>query len=295
MNKISIMMRYQLNGEALNNEGNVGNVMQPRQIELCDGSIRQALSGEMLKHQHTRNLRLLADENELCDTCKIFSPMKNGKIKEKDDNLSDSGNRVKECVIDDVEGFMNAGKGCNEKRPSCIKFSWAIATEENEYQTMFHSRIDNTEGNSKTRKEKESTINSGNTNKNQNVQMPFYRPIRSNEYALTVEIELDRIGFDDEKLKYVLDEEIIKIRKKKCLQALKNMIVDMEGALCSTRLPHIMNVEGVLVQKTDKNEVLTKYSALNDDYKEVNKNISNNSKQFNDIEEFVKVIDEVEL
>jgi CRISPR-associated protein Cst2 len=73
MNKIAIMMRLQLAGESLNNEGNIGNVTQPRQIEFSNGEIRQAISGEMLKHLHSRNLRLLAEENELCDTCKIFS------------------------------------------------------------------------------------------------------------------------------------------------------------------------------------------------------------------------------
>lgn len=293
MNKIAIMMRIKLNGEALNNEGSIGNVMQPRQIELCDGDVRQALSGEMLKHQHSRNLRLLADDEELCNTCKIFSPMKNGKIKEKDTKLSDSGNRVKECLIDDVEGFMNAGKGCNEKRASCIKFSWAIATEENEYQTMLHSRVDSTQGNSKTKKEKETTINNANTNKDQNTQMIFYRPLRSNEYALTCEIELDRIGYDDEKLVYTLSEEEVLKRQKKCIQAFRNMFIDMEGALCSTRLPHIMDIQGVVVQKTDKDDVLVKYSALNDDYKEVNKKIGTNTVEFNNIEEFADIINKI--
>jgi CRISPR-associated protein Cst2 len=219
--------------------------------------------------------------------------MKNGKVKEIDKKLSPSGNKVKECIIDDVEGFMNAGKGANEKRTSCIKFSWAIATEENEYQTMLHTRIDVTQGNSKKKEEKETTEGDGNTNKDQNTQMLFHRPLRNNEYALTVQVDLDRIGFDDEKLIYALDEADIKSRQEKCIKALLNMFVDMEGAMCSTRLPHIQNIEGILVKKTDKNQVLSKYSALEDDYKEVNQKISDDAIIFNDIVEFTETMKEL--
>lgn len=267
MNKIAIMMRLKLAGESLNNEGSIGNTMQPRQIEFENEEIRQAISGEMLKHYHSRNLRLLADENELCDTCKIFSPMKKGKVKENDERLSPSGNKVKNCVIDDIEGFMNVDKGVNEKRVSCVKFSWAIATKENEYQTTLHNRV-------------------AVADDDQTAQMLFHRPLRNNEYALTVQVDLDRIGFDDEKLIYTLEEDKIKARQEKCIRALLNMFVDMEGAMCSTRLPHIQNIEGILVRKTDKNQVLSKYSALENDYKEVNQKLSDDTIVFNDILEF---------
>lgn len=291
MNKLAIMMRIELKGEALNNEGTIGNIMQPRQISLNNGEVRQAISGGMLKHYHSRNLTLLADENELCDTCKIFSPMKNGQVKTRDDKFSDSGNKVKECIVDDIEGFMNAGKGHNEKRTSCVKFSWAIATEENEFETMFHTRVDPTQDNNKKKSDKKEDTCEGNTNKDQNTQMPFHRPIRSNIYAITIQVDLDRIGFDDEKLIYTLDSDKIQERQRKCIKALINMFVDMEGALCSTRLPHIGNIEGIVVTKNDKNEVLSKYSALNNDYKEINKNISNNSIVFNNIVEFKEVLE----
>lgn len=290
MNKMAMMIRLQLAGESLNNEGTIGNVIQPRQIEFSNGEVRQAISGEMFKHYHSRNVRLLAEDDELCNTCKIFSPMKNGKVKEVNSKLSPSGNKVKECIVDDIEGFMNAGKGANEKRTSCVKFSWAIATEENEYQTMLHTRVDATQDNNKKKENRETTEGEGNTNKDQNTQMLFHRPLRNNEYALTVQVDLDRIGFDDEKLIYVLDKDDIKARQKKCIKALLNMFVDIEGAMCSTRLPHIQNIEGIVVKKTDKNQVLSKYSALNDDYKEVNQNISDDSVVFNDIVEFSEVM-----
>lgn len=293
MNKIALMMRIKLNGEALNNECMIGNLIQPRQIELCDGTIRQAISGEMLKHMHSRNLRNLSEENELCDTCKIFSPMKNGAVKNNDSNLSDCGNKVRECLIDDIEGFMDARKGKNIKRNSCIQFSWAIATEENEYQTMLHTRVDSTSGNKKKKAEKDSLANEGNTNKDQNTQMLFHRPIRSNEYAVTVMVDLDRIGFDDEKLIYAVSDEVRLDRQKKCIKAIIDLFTDMEGAMCSTRLPHICGLEGVVVVKNDKNQILSKYSALNDDYIEENERVSDNTHRFKTMYEFKKVMMEL--
>lgn len=292
MNKIAIMMRINLVAEDLNNEGGIGNTIQPRQITVNEET-RQAISGEMLKHFHTKNLRLLADENELCETCKIFSPMKNGQPKVEDKELSPSGNKVKNCIVDDIEGFMDAGGNKNSKRTSCIKFSWAVATKENEYENMLHTRVDSTQSGGKKKSEKVENNEKevGNENTKQNTQMLFYRPLRSNEYALTIQVDLDRIGFDDEKLKYVFDEDTIKARQGKCLKAIENMFLDMEGALCSTRLPHILGVEGIVVIKNNKDEVLSKYSALNNDYMEVNKAISNNTKEFKNIEEFTKVIE----
>ena len=77
----------------------------------------------MLKHYHTRNLRLLADDNEMCDTCKIFNPMKDGVVTQPDDAFSASGNKVKNCIIDDVEGFANLKKANSATRFSCVKFA----------------------------------------------------------------------------------------------------------------------------------------------------------------------------
>lgn len=289
MRKIAMMMRIKLNGESLNNEGNIGNVIQTRQVNVLDGGVRDAISGEMLKHYHSRNLTLLADSEELCDTCKIFSPMKNATV-EKNEGISEVGNRVKACIVDDAHGFMNAGKGRNEKRNSAIKFSWAIATQDSDSQTKLQTRVDVTDKNN-MKKTKGKTTSSANAIEEQNTQMIMHKPIRSNEYAITVQMELDRIGFDDEFQEYVLQEDVVKARQKKVVAALRNMFLDMEGALCSTRLPHIEEIEGVMVDKQDKNEVLVKYSALNDDFKEVNESIASKSYRFDNIQEFAQVLD----
>lgn len=300
--EILFALRLDLVGEALNNEENIGNITKGRCIKLKNEEIRSAISGNMINYVFNKNLRLLADKNELCDTCKIFSPMKNGKItdEEKDNNLSESGNRVKKCIIDDVAGFMNAGKGANEKRSKIINFSWGIATQGVQSMALYN-RIDTSEANYKPKKDKKDvngkvdTTSLANTNKDQNTQMIFHRPIRSNEYSIISNINLSRICFDDERQRYVFeDNNVIKERIKKVLLAYRNTIIDIKGALCSTNLPQILGVNGVMIEKTSAKEVLSKYSPLNDNFKEVHLNLNkNNAKEFNNVEEFVKVIDEL--
>lgn len=301
--KLQFTTRLELVGEALNNEDSLGNVTKGRSIRMTDEEVRNAISGNMLSHIFTKNLRALADTDELCDTCKLFSPMKNGKIKEVDETLSASGNRVKSCLIDDAVGFMNAGKGLNEKRTKALSFAWGIATK-GVSDTVLYNRVDPTEKNSKTKDEQDvilddngneirDTTSEANTNKDQNTQMLFHRPVRSSEYAVITQINLSRICFDDEKQKYVFEDKTkVKERIKKILLAYRNTLLDIEGAMCSTNMPHLMGISGVLVEKTSAKDLMTKYSSLNEDYVETHCQISNGRK-FDNIQEFVEIINDL--
>lgn len=289
--KVQIALNLGVTGEALNNEDNIGNVTKGRVIRLSEEEIRNAISGNMINHMFNKNLRALADKDELCSTCKIFSPMKNGDIKtEIDKKLSATGNRVKGCIIDDIAGLMNAGKGHNEKRTKTVNFSWGIS-KDNISDTALYSRVDPTEKNSKKKNEQKDTTSDANTNKDQNTQMLFHRPVRTSAYAMLCQFDLSRISFDDEKQVYVTDDiEFIKARVKKALIAYKNTILDLQGALCSTNMPHLLSLDGVITFKTSAKELMAKYSPLNDDFKEVHSNLSN-AIEFNNVVEFSNAID----
>lgn len=299
--KLQFGVRLELIGEALNNEDSLGNATKSRSIKLTDEEVRNAISGNMLSHIFTKNLRTLADKEELCDTCKIFSPMKNGKVVDQDKNLSASGNRVKACLIDDACGFMNAGKGCNEKRSKVLNFAWGIATQ-GTVDTALYNRVDPTEKNSKAKENQDKilddngkeiidTTSEANTNKDQNTQMIFHRPVRSSEYAIMTQINLSRVAFDDEKQMYVFDDkEKIKARIRKIIIAYRNTLLDIEGAMCATNMPHLKGISGVVVEKTSAEELMSKYSPLNEDYMEIHKDLSN-TKSFNTIKEFIEVIE----
>lgn len=289
--RLNFILRFEVDAEALNNEETIGNVIKTRTIQLKDGTLRNAVTGNLIKHVFTKNVRLLADHEELCDTCKIFSPMKNGKIKEVDERLSANGNRVKTCAVDDLCGFMNAGSGQNEKRYSTAHFSWAIAKEGTRNDSVLYTRVDPTEKNARPKNEQEDTLSEANTNSDQNTQMIFYRPIRSSEYALTFQLDLHRIGFDDQKLTYAVNKETIKRRMKHALAAARNTLIDIEGAMCSTNLPHLRGIYGIVTEKTDRDQLTSKYSALNDDFLEMNQQLSSVSHVFHNIQEFKELID----
>lgn len=288
--QLTWVIEMDLDAEAMNNEDVIGNVLKPRTVTLKDGTSRNAISGDMLKHIFVRNLRLLSDANELCSTCKIYSPMKNGKITERDQSLSESGNRVKNCIIDDVAGFMNAGTQKNEKRDSIIDFSWAIARE-GVRDDVVHTRVDPSIYGGEKKKEKGNRSNEANENDEQNTQMLFYRPIRSSIYAITVQMDLHRIGFDDEKQIYALDKEQLKARIQKVLEAFRNTFLDPKGALSTTNLPHFNGLRGIVMEKTNRFERMTKVSALNMDFIKRNQSISTKSMVFKDEQEFQKIID----
>jgi len=289
--QLTWVMEMDLDAEAMNNEDVIGNVLKPRIIILKDGTSRNAISGNMLKRIFVKNLRLLSDANELCSTCKIYSPMKNGKITKRDASLSESGNRVKNCIIDDVAGFMNAGTQKNEKRDSIIDFSWAIAREGVRDDDVVYTRVDPSIYGGEKKKEKGERSNEANENDNQNTQMLFYRPIRSSVYAITVQMDLHRIGFDDEKQIYALDKEQLKARIQKVLEAFRNTFLDIKGALSTTNLPHFNGIRGIVMEKTNRFERMTKVSALNTDFIKRNQDLSTKSTVFENEQEFQKVID----
>ena len=122
------------------------------------------------------------------------------------------------------------------------------------------------------------------------------------------EIE-NTVGTYETESKIEIDnKEIIKSRIKKLLIAYMNTILDIEGAMCSTNMPHLKGVSGVLIEKTSAKQLMSKYSPLNDDYKKVHLNIDLNDEQstnklelnnislaegreFNNVQEFIKTID----
>jgi CRISPR-associated protein Cst2 len=319
--RLNFMVLLDLDAEALNNSGTNGNVLETRTIQLKDGLVRNAITGNMVKHIFVKHLRELAEIDELCDTCKLFSPMKNGKLKHIDERFSLSGNRVRECVIDDVTGFMNAGKNTkNEKRKSPVSFSWAIAKRGTRQESVLYTRVDPTiEGGSSKEEKKQKKKNGkdeviqvnehpnadifglsealnqeeasiANTNDSQNTQMIFYRPIRSSEFALAFQLDLHRIGFDDERQVYVLEKENIKRRIRMVLKAVENTLLNFDGALCGTNLPHVRGIKGIVTEKTDRFQRITKFSPLNDNFMEQNEKASSVSHRFEDEQGLFEII-----
>lgn len=277
--ELQVNLLIGLTAEGLNNEETIGNSNRSRTIEVAKNDLRNAISGSALNHSYIANVHRIADRKELCETCRILSPMKNGKIRETDDGLSESGNRTKNCPICDLSGFMNV-EGKNEKREKPASFSWAIGTEDGTRNSVIRNRVDVTQNSGKKTDKAVSEIKKSD-------MMIFHEELRSGVYAVAIRLDLARIAFDDEKQTYVTNDiEFIKKRVKLAIQALMSTVVDITGAKMSVNMPHLTSLEGIITERTDGTQLMTKYSAMNSDFIDVHKEVSQHSIEFNDVIDF---------
>lgn len=148
IHQIVFCINAEYDAESLNNEETIGNVTMGRKVVLKDGTERHAISGLMLKYIQLNELYQLVTPDQLCDSCKVRSSLRNGKLKNIDHSLSPSGNRSKNCIICDIAGFMNV-EDDKSKQHSVIKNGWAIGSVHSKEATVQHVRFDHVNGNKK--------------------------------------------------------------------------------------------------------------------------------------------------
>ena len=77
-------------------------------------------------------------------------------------------------------------------------------------------------------------------------QSIFHRPASSGIYAIVCHLELSRIGYNDIKQHYVLDGRERQVRTSLLLESLLHTFLELNGAMRSTQLPHLVALEGVI-------------------------------------------------
>ena len=284
--QVQLDVVYELMSEQLNNEEAVGNSSRSRTQVDQDGNLRNKISGPNTKHNIMANVYKMADKKDLCTSCRVMSPLKNGEFsisKEDEERLSASGKRTKGCVMCDLAGFMNAEKGGTEKRNSIMNVSDAIAEVTGTRDREMHSRLDTVEDSGKAKNED----GEGSTN------MIFYEENRNSTYHQSVVIDLDRVAFDDHKQEYVLDEEQIKERMKVAVKATAHHFMNIEGAKMSVHKPHLISLNGTIRVSTDSQEVMANYSTMNDDYLDVQKAMNKDVKEFSNPAGLDKLVEEL--
>ena len=129
--EIAILGRVTWNLHSLNNEGNIGNVIEPRTLKLADGSMTDGISGEMLKHIHAARLwEVTADKSLFCPACQVLEPM---RADDPQQGIRGSGmspaegmeSALKRCLLCDLHGFLIQKKP-SVARQSTIEFGWAV-------------------------------------------------------------------------------------------------------------------------------------------------------------------------
>jgi CRISPR-associated protein Cst2 len=255
---LSIAARATLNMHSLNNEGGEGNQIQTRMVEIVDhkGELHSvnAISGDMLKHILMEHFYQLARDREvaLCESCQRFNANRinadRGFIAETaKTNDSQFINQVlARCAIDDVAGILVTEGGRSIPRKSISEFGWVIGLpDKTRTESYLHVKYVSERG-----KEKRDDDAAGQKSGSNLGQSLFHRPASSGIYALVCHLELARIGYNDILQKYAIDNDERHKRSSLLLESLLHTFIELNGAMRSSQLPHLVTLEGVITTST---------------------------------------------
>lgn len=265
--EIAILGQAVWNLHSLNNEGTVGNVSEPRTVILADGKKSDGISGEMLKHIHAQNVWLVAEDKSLfCEPCRKLNPQKADKnpdvtgIKAKRDEIAEKAmsTAISGCALCDLHGFLVQRPTI--ARGSTVEFGWAVALRDGYHRDIHLHARHAVEGHAAA------TEGEGEAPAEVTAQMIYHRPTRSGTYALVSVFQPWRIGLNEVSYQYVegVDREA---RFKLGLEAYKATFARTDGAMTSTRLPHVEAIEGVVLVSS-RNFPVPVSSPLQSDYRE---------------------------
>ncbi len=254
---LSIAARATLNMHSLNNEGGEGNQIQTRIVEIVDhaGELHSvnAISGDMLKHVLMEHFYQLARAQDvaLCASCQRFNANRinadRGFISEttatKTTDTQFIDQVLARCAIDDVAGVLVTEGNRSIPRKSISEFGWVIGLpEKTRTESYLHVKYV-----SERSKEKRAEDATGQREAGSNLgQSLFRRPASSGIYAIVCHLELARIGYNDIQQSYAIDEDERQVRSALLLESLLHTFIELNGAMRSSQLPHLVALDGVI-------------------------------------------------
>src|SRR5436190_3036973 len=257
---LSIAARATLDMHSLNNEGGEGNQIQTRMVDIVDhkGELHNvnAISGDMLKHvlmdhfyQQARGHHL-----SLCQSCQSFNANRINADKDfikrtEREKVSDADfidQMLQTCAIDDIAGILVTEKR-SLPRKSITEFGWVLGlpgkVSTNSY---FHAKYVAERSVEKRAEDADNQKTGANLG-----QSIFHRPASSGIYAIVCHLELSRIGYNDIKQTYAIDEAERQHRASLLLESILYTFIELNGAMRSSQLPHLVSLEGVITTSTD--------------------------------------------
>ncbi len=270
---LSLAINATLDMHNLNNEGNEGNQLQTRMVDVvgADGRLYNvnAISGDMLKHIQAEHFFHLARERglPLCAGCRQFNA---NRINAAADFIAGTkgqkdaqtlGSMLQTCAMDDIEGILITEGGRSIPRKSVVEFGWAIGipddTRDGHNQSFFHvkyatERSEEQRSQEATRRvERRAAGDEGERSGGANLQQAiFHRPASSGKYAIVCHLEFARIGYNDIRQTYALPDDERTRRGAALLESLLHSFVQLNGAMRSSQLPHLVALEGALAYST---------------------------------------------
>jgi CRISPR-associated protein Cst2 len=276
--EIAILSRVKWNLHSLNNEGTIGNVTEPRTIVLWDGTKTDGVSGEMMKHIHAYWTWLNANTENLplCSACQLFQPQRADAAPQgldRNDNSQAMSTAITRCVLCDLHGFLVQRPTIH--RQSVVEFGWIVgipgkinrdihvharhAVAERGVSAEGAGEVSEEQSQEQAIEEEERTEVAA--------QMVYHRPTRSGVYALVTLFQPWRIGLNEVNYRYVLTDIERTRRYRLALTAYEWTLNRPDGAMTSTRFPHIEGIEGIVLISRQAMPV-PMLSPLREDYRE---------------------------
>src|SRR5438874_5478141 len=254
---LSIATRATLDMHSLNNEGGEGNQIQTRMVDIVDakGDLHNvnAISGDMLKHVLMEHFyqQARAQRAPLCQSCQHFNANRINADKDfirQAEKVSDADfidQMLQACAIDDVAGILVTEKR-SLPRKSITEFGWVLGlpgkVSTNSY---FHAKYVAERSVEKRAEDADNQKTGANLG-----QSIFHRPASSGIYAIVCHLELSRIGYNDIKQIYAIDDAERQHRASLLLESILYTFIELNGAMRSSQLPHLVALEGVLTTST---------------------------------------------
>jgi len=262
---VSISARATLNMHSLNNEGGEGNQIQTRMVNVIgeDGRMHNvnAISGDMFKHIQAEHLHRLAVQAKLplsvgarafnanrvnIDIAEGTSPIGAAILAAANDPLK-LDVILRECSVTDMEGILVTAAKQSLPRKSVVEFGWVVGVPDLvESDSYFHVKY---AADRSTGARAQATTDGG---REANVgQSIFHRPASSGVYAIVLNLELARVGFNDISQTYSVDAAARKQRVRVLLESVLYTFIEPAGAMRSTQNPHIVDLTGAVAISRD--------------------------------------------
>ncbi|MBN2386027.1 MAG: DevR family CRISPR-associated autoregulator [Anaerolineales bacterium] len=261
---IAISALATLDMHSLNNEGGEGNQIQTRMVNIigADGKLHNvnAISGDMFKHIQAEHMHRLAVATNLplSEGARSFNAnrvnydieVQNDLFKALEKAKGDPGELdviLKQCAVTDLEGILVTAGKRSLPRKSVVEFGWVVGVPNLvETDTYFHVKYVSDSASARSKADESDEARSGNTG-----QAIFHRPASSGVYAIVLNLEAARVGFNDISQTYAIDEKQREARLKVLLESVVYTFVEPAGAMRSTQNPHIVDFKGVLTVSHD--------------------------------------------
>ena len=255
MFSLSIAARAVLNLHSLNNEGGEGNQIQTRMVNVfADGRLHSvnAISGDMFKHIQSEHLHRLAVQAglPLSIGARLFNANRINydldidkgflnQLKEAKSNAAELDLILQRCAVTDMAGALITAGNRSLPRKSVVEFGWVVGVPGSvKTDSYFHVKFESERGGGSAGVDESGSI----TGK----QTPFHRPTSSGVYAIVVQVEAARVGFNDISQRYAIDAEQRQKRLRALLESVLYTFIEPAGAMRTAQNPHILDVSGVI-------------------------------------------------